>query len=95
MNTCVPFARVLATACAAMILSTHAMAQDVPAGLPAEANQPAVRAAIAACNSDVQKFCPAVQPGGGRIVRCLAANQEKISPVCRDSILKARAALGM
>lgn len=62
--------------------------------LPPQFNNPAVQAAIAACNGDVQKFCPTVQPGGGRIIRCLGANQDKISQACRDSMLKARAALG-
>jgi Cysteine rich repeat len=78
-------------ACAAAAVPFAVLAQQ----LPPQANNPAVQAAITACNRDVQAFCPTVQPGGGRIVRCLAANQDKISPVCRDSMQKARAALGM
>lgn len=81
-------------ALAAIVGSASATAQQLPAGLPAQANLPAARAAMSACNGDVQKFCPMVQPGGGRIVRCLAANEDKISQSCRDGMLKARAALG-
>jgi Cysteine rich repeat len=81
--------------CIATAIPVVAMAQQLPPGLPPQANNPAVQAVISACNGDVQKFCPAVVPGGGRIVRCLAANQDKLSQVCRDSMLKAREALGM
>jgi hypothetical protein len=87
--------RLLAFACAASALPFTAAAQQLPPGLPPQASNPAVQAAIAACNGDVQKFCPLVVPGGGRIVRCLAGHQDRISQTCRDSIHKARAALGM
>lgn len=62
--------------------------------LPPRYDIPAVRTAISACNADVAKYCPTVVPGGGRIIRCLAANRDQITPFCRDSILAARSALG-
>lgn len=65
-----------------------------PPGLPPEANHPAVKAAAAVCMPDVNKFCAGIVPGGGRIVRCLAANRDAISPDCRASILKAKSELG-
>lgn len=68
--------------------------QPTPQGLPAEAQNPAVQAAWSACNADIQKFCPAVQPGGGRIVMCLAKARESLTPECRDGMLKAKSALG-
>lgn len=62
--------------------------------LPPEASNPAVRAAAAACGPDIEKFCAAIQPGGGRIVRCLIGNQANISNLCRANIQKALSALG-
>lgn len=68
--------------------------QPLPPGLPAEAQNPAVQAAWSACNADIQKFCSAVQPGGGRIVICLAKARESLTTECRDGMLKAKSALG-
>jgi len=62
--------------------------------LPPEASNPAVRAAAAACTKDISTFCASVTPGGGRIVRCLVAHQDELSPACRAGILKAKTALG-
>ncbi len=62
--------------------------------LPPEANNPAVRAAASQCQGDIQKFCPNVEPGGGRIVRCLVQNRDAVSAACKESIGKARTALG-
>jgi hypothetical protein len=79
----------------ATALPAMALAQTLPPqDLPPQANNPAVRSAAVACEADIQKLCPDVQPGGGRIVRCLIGQRSAISPVCRDSILKAKAALG-
>jgi len=37
-----------------------------------------------ACSADVRTICGGVQPGGGRIVQCLATNAGQISPACRE-----------
>ncbi|HTR45674.1 MAG TPA: cysteine rich repeat-containing protein [Thermodesulfovibrionales bacterium] len=40
------------------------------------------------CEPDVQKFCPDVKPGGGRIVACLKNHQSELSQECKDSLAK-------
>jgi len=37
-----------------------------------------------ACGTDVRTICGGVQPGGGRIVQCLATNAAQLSPACKD-----------
>ena len=37
-----------------------------------------------ACGGDVRSLCGGVQPGGGRIMQCIAANAASLSPECRD-----------
>lgn len=37
-----------------------------------------------ACGEDVRALCPAVAPGGGRIVECLVGQSAKLSPSCRS-----------
>ncbi len=34
------------------------------------------------CTQEIQQYCADVQPGGGRIVQCLRANEAKLSPAC-------------
>jgi hypothetical protein len=34
------------------------------------------------CAEDIKKYCSAVTPGGGRIVNCMQAFEDKISPQC-------------
>jgi hypothetical protein len=36
------------------------------------------------CADDVAKYCKDVQPGGGRIVRCLKQHEQELSPACRQ-----------
>ncbi len=34
----------------------------------------------AACGEDIKKYCSTVTPGEGRIVHCMQAHEDKISP---------------
>ncbi len=43
-----------------------------------------------ACGPDVQKFCGGVQPGEGRIIRCLKDNYNDLSPECRATFDQAK-----
>lgn len=40
----------------------------------------------AACKADFEKYCPGVQPGGGRIVECLSAHLDELTPQCRSVV---------
>jgi hypothetical protein len=41
-----------------------------------------------ACHEDVEKFCNAVKPGHGSIVKCLHGNKEKLSSECQQAMHK-------
>jgi hypothetical protein len=43
------------------------------------------------CRTDYERYCHDVQPGGGRILGCLSANAEKLSPACRTALPDAQA----
>jgi cysteine rich repeat protein len=45
-----------------------------------------VRIVRAACGADARTLCGAIEPGGGRIARCLAANAATLSPSCRSML---------
>jgi hypothetical protein len=40
----------------------------------------------AACQADFEKFCPGVEPGGGRGEECLAKDLDKLTPECKKVI---------
>ena len=42
-----------------------------------------------ACKPDAEKLCKGVQPGQGRIARCLAEHKDQLSPACRDKFTQA------
>jgi len=44
-----------------------------------------------ACGADHDRFCAQVSPGGGRILACLEAHTEALSPTCRAALPQARA----
>jgi hypothetical protein len=84
-----------ATTEAAPAATTAKPAAEAPAAAPAAA-PPAAMALRpmrpreelfvlrSACGGDVRSICGGVQPGGGRIIRCLATNAGLLSPACRD-----------
>lgn len=61
---------------------------------PYGGQRPSPRAAVQACAADIARLCAGVQPGGGRIIGCLAANSQTLSPACLELLLRARALLG-
>jgi len=63
---------VLLFAAAAAVKAAEAPAAKGKAQEPAEA-----------CKADVEKFCKDVTPGGGRIMACLKAYEDKISEGCK------------
>jgi Cysteine rich repeat len=64
--------------------------QSPPAQSPPQApSQEAVAAARAACETDIQKLCAGVQPGGGRILVCLKQHKDQVSDGCRQAVVKA------
>ena len=57
---------------------------------PAEATPPPSIAELhAACDADIQKLCPGVQPGGGRILACLKQHKESVSDLCTLTVVRA------
>lgn len=76
---------------AVLTVASSASAQDID--ISALQREPTVRAAISACMADRDRLCSDVAPGGGRIVRCLAARSEALSPGCRTAMEKASATL--
>ena len=40
------------------------------------------------CKDDVERLCPDVQPGGGRIKACLMAKKQQMSVGCAQALLK-------
>src|SRR5574338_973780 len=45
-----------------------------------------------ACKADLEKVCPGVQPGQGRILACLEGKTDQLSPACKDDVSKKLAA---
>ncbi len=45
-----------------------------------------VARAQSACRADVERLCPGIPSGGGRIAACLKANQAQVSPACKAEL---------
>lgn len=56
--------------------------------------QPQTSGPHATCRPDVEKLCPGVQPGGGRIIGCLKQNQAQLSDACKAALAKRAQARG-
>jgi len=65
----------------------------VAAAVPTFAQQPsALDQEIAAlreyCKTDIERLCPKVEPGGGRLKGCLMANKERLEVGCAQALAK-------
>lgn len=54
----------------------------------AQADETAGR--LGACKADVEKLCPDVQPGGGRIIQCLKQHKDEVSAECKARLRQMR-----
>lgn len=43
------------------------------------------------CMSDIKRVCPGIEPGGGRILKCLKANKKEMSVGCAQALQKLKA----
>lgn len=66
------------------------LALAIPASSVAAAQTAPRSAALTACQADVQRFCSGVQPGGGRLGKCLKEHARELSPQCREAARAAR-----
>ena len=64
---------------AALLWATGACAAEIP-----------LVKALEPCRPDVEKFCSAVEPGGGRIVGCLQRHRNELAPVCKSRLAQYR-----
>lgn len=86
----VKLARDVALASTAAAALTIAFASLVPPAASAQSMPP--EALRQACGGDVRKLCAGVKPGEGRIVQCLAAKPDQVSPACKSALQQAQAA---
>jgi hypothetical protein len=42
------------------------------------------------CADDFAKYCKDVQPGGGRIARCLKQHEQELSPACKQHVAEVK-----
>jgi hypothetical protein len=77
-----------------VILRGGPVAPPPPAVEPGMPPWAAMLAARDACRVDAERLCSQVIPGGGRIIRCLMAQRDKLTPRCREAMSAARDALG-
>jgi hypothetical protein len=44
-----------------------------------------------ACGADIQKYCPNIEPGGGRLRGCVRGHWRSLSKDCKSALLEMRA----
>ena len=40
------------------------------------------------CEKDIAKFCKSIEPGDGRILRCLKLKEENLTPLCKKQLTR-------
>jgi hypothetical protein len=56
------------------------------ADLDMEVDSAALETVVAACQAEVETFCSQVTPGGGRLLACFAAHEDKLSGGCSQAL---------
>jgi len=71
-----------------MLMSVAAITL-LSSGVALAADAPGNTGPRTACKPDVERLCPGMQPGGGRIKACLKQNAAQLSATCKEAIAKA------
>jgi len=45
------------------------------------------------CKPDIERLCAGVEPGGGRIIKCLKAHKEEMSVGCAQALMKLKGSM--
>ena len=65
---------------------------SLPAAVFAQSNQ--IQQAMRYCRPDMERLCPGVPPGGGRIARCLKTHKMEISVGCAMTLRRIKSRMG-
>ena len=65
---------------------------SLSAAVFAQSNQ--IQQAMRYCRQDMERLCPGVPPGGGRIVRCLKAHKMEMSVGCAMTLRRIKSRMG-
>ena len=76
-----------------MIVRKAALFVLLATALPVFAQQPSeldkeMAALRESCKTDIDRLCPKVEPGSGRIKECLMHNQKKLEVGCAQALQK-------
>ena len=72
----------------ALALSLAALVSAAPSALAQRAE------AMKYCRADVERLCPGMQMGGGRIIACLKEHKEEVSIGCGKALQAMKAKMG-
>ena len=61
---------------------------SAPAAMAQRVN-PAARAVLGACKTDIARFCSQVPPGQGRIKACMKEHLPELSEPCKEALFQA------
>lgn len=73
----------------AVTLSSAAQAQTDGTAAILQKMTAAIQSLEKACGNDIKKFCRNVTPGQGRVIFCMQAYEDKISPKCAFELREA------
>jgi Cysteine rich repeat len=76
----------------AVVAASAIVIMSLSAAVFAQSNQ--IQQAMRYCRQDMERLCPGVPPGGGRIVRCLKAHKMEMSVGCAMTLRRIKARMG-